>query len=374
MANGIIEMNNEFKLIKKYEQISELITANLKKGVRTNTAMSREDYEREISHGSLMAGETPQGLIILRNRPSHVKLNYYINDTGSPIDMAELEEAVRSAGWNEACEGSNNKGGQECPSPDKPIAVETAFRERDAALKETAGYLAGCGFKEVLSRVRLSRPADEPEENAGYYEKDMHGKTENIEEKNGMLTFYVKKSAVEDAAAIRPLLNSSFDPVTGCLPEDDELHSDAAAGNILMLFAVHDSRAASEHTLENLTGAAVPQPNIDSRHPAAVPQPNIDSRLTAAVPNASRHPAARPCGLLHYAAAKKSAEIKHLAIAPEYRGCGLSAALINAFLNECSGMKTTVWTGSGNAPALNAYKDCGFTEDGRRSSVMIYIG
>ena len=336
-------MNNEFKLIKKYEQISELITANLKKGVRTNTAMSREEYEREISRGSLMAGETPQGLIILRNRPSHVKLNYYINDTGSPIDMAELEEAVRSAGWNEACEGSNNKGGQECPSPDKPLAVETAFRERDAALKETAGYLAGCGFEEVLSRVRLSRPADEPEENAGYDEKDMHGKTENIEEKKGMLTFYVKKSTAEDAAAIRPLLNSSFDPVTGCLPEDDELHSDAAAGNILMLFAVHDSRAASEHTSENLTGAAVPN-------------------------------ASRPCGLLHYAAAKKSAEIKHLAIAPEYRGCGLSAALINAFLNECIGMKTTVWTGSGNAPALNAYKDCGFTEDGRRSSVMIYTG
>lgn len=352
-------MNNEFKLIKKYEQISELITANLKKGVRTNTAMSREEYEREISRGSLMAGETPHGLMILRNRPSHVKLNYYINDTGSPIEMAELEEAVRSAGWNEACECSNNKGGQERPSPDKPIAVETAFRERDAALKETAGYLAGCGFKEVLSRVRLSRPADDPEENAEYNEKNMHGKTENIEEKNGIFTVYVKKSTAEDAAAIRPLLNCSFDPVTGCLPEDDELHSDAAAGNILILFAVHDSRAASEHTHENLTGAAVPHQTPDSR-------------LTAAVPNASRHPAARPCGLLHYAAAKKSAEIKHLAIAPEFRGHGLSELLINAFLNECSCMKTTVWTGSGNAPALNAYKDCGFTEDGRRSSVMVY--
>ena len=326
MNNIIIEMDNKFKLIEKYEQISELITANLKKGVRTNTAMSREEYEREISHGSLMVGETPQGLIILRNRPSHIKLNYYINDIGSPIDLVELEKAIRAEGWNRSDECCNNKNEQERPSPDKLIVTETAFRERDTALKETVGYLAGCGFEEVLSRVRLSRPAGAPDENAENAVEISPEKVESREEENSGFTFYVKKSTAEDAAAIRPLLHSSFSPITGCLPEDDELRSDAAAGNILMLFA----------------------------------------------DNASRHPAARPCGLLHYAAAKKSAEIKHLAIAPQMRGKGLSAVLINAFLKECSGMKTTVWTGSGNAPALNAYKDCGFTEDGRRSSVMIY--
>lgn len=350
-------MDNKFKLIEKYEQISELITANLKKGVRTNTAMSREEYEREISHGSLMAGETPQGLIILRNRPSHIKLNYYINDIGSPIDLVELEKAIRAEGWNRSDECCNNKNEQERPSPDKLIVTETAFRERDTALKETVGYLAGCGFEEVLSRVRLSRPADAPDKNAENAVEISPEKVESREEENSKFTFYVKKSTTEDAAAIRPLLHSSFSPITGCLPEDDELRLDAAAGNILMLFADNDSRAASE--AEDFTGAAVKQPPHDSRHPAAVP-------------NASRLPAARPCGLLHYAAAKKSAEIKHLAIAPQMRGKGLSAVLINAFLKECSGMKTTVWTGSGNAPALNAYKDCGFTEDGRRSSVMIY--
>ena len=319
-------MDNKFKLIEKYEQISELITANLKKGVQTNTAMSREEYEREISHGSLMAGETPQGLIILRNRPSHIKLNYYINDIGSPIDLVELEKAIRAEGWNRSDECCNNKNEQERPSPDKLIVTETAFRERDTALKETVGYLSGCGFEEVLSRVRLSRPAGAPDENAENAVEISPEKVESREEENSGFTFYVKKSTAEDAAAIRPLLHSSFSPITGCLPEDDELQLDAAAGNILMLFADNDSR----------------------------------------------HPAARPCGLLHYAAAKKSAEIKHLAIAPQMRGKGLSAVLINAFLKECSGMKTTVWTGSGNAPALNAYKDCGFTEDGRRSSVMIY--
>ena len=352
-------MDNKFKLIEKYEQISELITANLKKGVRTNTAMSREEYEREISHGSLMAGETPQGLIILRNRPSHIKLNYYINDIGSPIDLVELEKAILPEGWNRSDECCNNKSEQERPSPDKLIVTETAFRERDTALKETVEYLAGCGFEEVLSRVRLSRPAGAPDENAENAVEISPEKVESREEENSKFIFYVKKSTAEDAAAIRPLLHSSFSPITGCLPEDDELRSDAAAGNILMLFAVNDSRAASENEPEDLTGAAVPQ------------QPS-DSRLPAAVPNASRLPAARPCGLLHYAVAKKSAEIKHLAIAPQMRGKGLSAVLINAFLKECSGMKTTVWTGSGNAPALNAYKDCGFTEDGRRSSVMIY--
>ncbi len=341
-------MNNEFKLIEKYEQISELITANLKKGVRTNTAMSREEYEREISHGSLMAGGTPQGLIILRNRPSHVKLNYYINDTDSPLDLSEIVEAVRAAGWNGHGECSNNKGEQERPSPDKQIVTETAFRERDAALKETVEYLKSCGFEEALSRVRLSRPAGRPDENSENTSKIAPEKAAKAEE-NNEFTFYVKKSTAEDAAAIRPLLHSSFDPVTGCLPEDDELYSDAAAGNILMLFADNDSRAASENESEYTSGAAVPQPTNDSRLPAAA-----------------------PCGILHYKAAKKSAEIKHLAIAPEFRGKGLSEILINAFINECKDLKTAVWTGSNNSAALNAYKDCGFKEDGRRSSVMIY--
>lgn len=296
-------MNNKFKLIENYEQISELITANLKKGVRTNTAMSREEYEREISRGNLLAGETPQGLIILRNRPSHVKLNYYINDTDSPIDMPETVEAVKAVGWNGQGECCNNKCKQERPSPDKQIVTETAFRERDAALKETVEYLAGCGFEEILSRVRLSRPAGSV-----------------INNKDVKMQFYVRSSMLEDAAAINKLLYDSFDPITGCLPEDDELRSDAAAGNIIML-------------------------------------EKNDTEL---------------CGLLHYRTAKKSAEIKHMAIAPQMRGNGLSAILINTFLNECSDLKTTVWTGRGNAAALNAYKNSGFIEDGRRSSVMIY--
>ena len=183
-------MDNKFKLIKKYEQISELITANLKKGVRTNTAMSREEYEREISHGSLMAGETPQGLIILRNRPSHIKLNYYINDIVSPIDLVELEKAIRAEGWNRSDECCNSKNEQERPSPDKLIVTETAFRERDTALKETVGYLAGCGFEEVLSRVRLSRPAGAPDENAENAVEISPEKVESREEENSRFTFY----------------------------------------------------------------------------------------------------------------------------------------------------------------------------------------
>lgn len=342
-------MNNEFKLIEKYEQISELITANLKKGVRTNTAMSREEYEREISHGSLMAGETPQGLIILRNRPSHVKLNYYINNTDSSLELSELTEAVRTAGWNVSDEYCDNKCEQERQSQDKPIVMETAFRERDAALKETVEYLADCGFEEILNRVHLSNTACARDENSEAVSNVAYVEAANEEEENNKFEFYVKKSTAEDAAAIRPLLDSSFNPITGCLPENDELYADAAAGNILMLFADNDSRAASKDSPKNRIGAAVLQQTNDSRHPAAV-----------------------PCGILHYRTSKKSAEIKHLAIAPQMRGNGLSSMLINTFLDECKDLKTTVWTGHGNAAALNAYKDCGFTEDGRRSSVMIY--
>jgi hypothetical protein len=119
----------QMELIKEYETISALITQSLKKGVRTNTAMSREGYEREIRRGNLMAGMTDTGLIILRNRESHVKMNFYINDISCKLKMDDICNLA------------------------KPIVTEIAYRERDAALKEAVQYLKECGFESILHRV-----------------------------------------------------------------------------------------------------------------------------------------------------------------------------------------------------------------------------
>lgn len=315
------EMMNKynFEIVTDYQEISDLITAHFKKGVRTNTAMSRQEYEREIALGTLLAGETPQGLVMLRNRFSRIMVNYYINDISGEneaLDALAFAEAARDAGWDLMIENVSGvtgvSGGQAAEEPEqgikkgKPIVVETAFREKDTGLKETSEYFGKCGFKEILSRVRLSRAADD-------------GNSGEAVVKSPAVR--IRRSMVQDNAAVKKLLFECFDIITGCLPEGDELEADAAAGNFLLLF------------------------NGGNEEPA---------------------------GLLHFSAGKKSAEIKHLCLRAGARGRGLSLELINAFIAEFGGIKMTVWTGSENHAALSAYKECGFEEDGRRSSVRVF--
>lgn len=301
-----MENKYKFQVITEYQQISDLITAHLKKGVRTNTAMSRDEYEWEIAHGALAVVETPPGLVMLRRRSSRIRMNYYFNDTGSEaekLDGAALMKVMEEIGWKSVSENgceandanSMNSAGMHKM---KPIVVETAFRERDAALKETVEYLAECGFKEIVSRVRLSRVAGDGVKVDGAA---------------------VRKATTDDARAVKQMLFDNFSAVTGCLPEDEELAADIAAGRFLMI---------GSGTL--------------------------------------------PAGLLHFGAGAKSADIRHLVVRADARGKGLSFKLINAFIKECGGVKASVWTGSENHAALNAYRDCGFEEDGRRSSVMIF--
>lgn len=317
------EMMNKynFKIVTDYQQISDLITAHFKKGVRTNTAMSRQEYEREIALGTILAGETPQGLVMLRNRFSRIMVNYYFNDISGEngelaLDALALAEAARDTGWDLTIENGSGvtveSGGQAAEEPEqgikkrKPIVAETAFREKDAGLKETSEYFGKCGFKEILSRVRLSRAAG-AENSGGAVVKSPAA--------------HVRRAAAQDTEAVKKLLFECFDIITGCLPEDDELETDAAAGNFLLLFDGSDEE---------------------------------------------------PAGLLHFSAGKKSAEIKHLCLRAGARGRGLSLELINAFIAEFGGIKMTVWTGSENHAALSAYKECGFEEDGRRSSVRVF--
>jgi GNAT superfamily N-acetyltransferase len=180
------------ELIKEYETISALITQSLKKGVRTNTAMSREGYEREIRRGTLMAGMTDTGLIILRNRESHIKMNFYINDISCKLKMDDICTADSSA---------------------KPIVTEIAYRERDAALKEAVQYLRECGFESILHRVHLT-----------------HGTDGGSAAVSTMPVPH--KASPTDTAEVMQLMKSCFDDLTGCIPEEDELYADICSGGV----------------------------------------------------------------------------------------------------------------------------------------------
>ena len=63
--------------------------------------------------------------------------------------------------------------------------------------------------------------------------------------------------------------------------------------------------------------------------------------------------------------------IKHICVREGLRGKGVGRKLCGAFLSENGNNKCSVWTGSGNAPALALYKSFGFSENGIRSIVYM---
>ena len=75
-------------------------------------------------------------------------------------------------------------------------------------------------------------------------------------------------------------------------------------------------------------------------------------------------------GLLHFSLDRRGGEIRHLAVRPDARGCGLSTRLISAYLSAAGGAATSVWTGADNLPALRAYAKLGFQPDGWESIVL----
>lgn len=166
-----------------YETLARLVSAHMTRGVVTNTMVSQEEYAGDLAAGTLEARETPAGLLLLRQRPTHIRLQFYLNDLSVPLGTA-------------------------LPSP---TVTEIAFRPRDVKLQQAVDYLRHQGFAPVLERVRLSRPAGE----APLPDRPLTRPTQS--------------------APVLAFLQENFSSLTGCLPTEGELDDLLAQGRVLTL-------------------------------------------------------------------------------------------------------------------------------------------
>lgn len=177
------------KQVKSYETLAPLLSAQLRRGVVTNCALSAEDWRREIEGGGLYARDWEGGLLLLRRRCGHVLLYFYLQAG------ADLPEDLVWEG---------------------PTVLEIAARPRDEGLLKSVELWRKRGFQLLFRRERLALP----------------GNTQ-VPAGSGPLVARMAKAA--DVAGLWTLLRDSFDPLTGCLPTREELERDVEAGNMVCL-------------------------------------------------------------------------------------------------------------------------------------------
>ncbi|MGN1410395.1 MAG: GNAT family N-acetyltransferase, partial [Eubacteriales bacterium] len=211
--------------------------------------------------------EAGDSLFILRAKNTHFAL-YYCMKIGDEFAMPQLPE---------------------------PVVTETAFRERDENLKKADEALVSAGFRREFYRNRMKRTPEDC---------DVPTFSENV-----------RAADENDFDFARELLLGCFSPLTGCLPDENELHLAVNEGRILL-----HSRG----------------------------------------------------GLLHYDKTRTGYELRHLCVTEKSRGCGVGGELVRAYDSLLDNKKSVVWVRDGYAPAEKVYEKNGYEKDGMRSSVLIY--
>jgi len=169
--------------IENFAQISDLLNAQLKKGVITNNFLRGDDYTREIANG-LYIHEADGALLLFRERGDHLVMTFYLHPN-----------AVLSL-----------------PETDWPVVTELSCRAKDAdAMANAAAQFCALGFHEVLRRTRRTR------------------KPEVFSEKT---TAFPAKP--EDFADVFRFLSEQFSALTGCLPTADDLRENLANGHTVI--------------------------------------------------------------------------------------------------------------------------------------------
>lgn len=188
------------KQIASYEELAPLLSAQLRRGVVTNAALSPEDWRREIAAGTLRVQGWDGGLLLLRQREGCSRLSFYLQEMALPEDLD----------W----------GG--------PVVLEIAARPRDEGLLRAGEFWRGQGFTELFRRERLALP-----------------KGTAAAAGDGPLK--ARMARPEDAGAVEELLGACFDPVTGCLPTRAELARDLEDGNVVCAAAPDGALAGVLH-------------------------------------------------------------------------------------------------------------------------------
>ena len=116
--------------IENFAQISDLLNAQLKRGVLTNNFLRGEDYTREIANG-LYIHEADGALLLFRERGDHLVMTFYLHPN-----------AVLSL-----------------PETDRPVVTELSCRAKDAeVMANAAEQFCALGFRQVLRRTRSTSP------------------------------------------------------------------------------------------------------------------------------------------------------------------------------------------------------------------------
>ena len=89
--------------IENFAQISDLLNAQLKRGVLTNNFLRGEDYTREIANG-LYIHEADGALLLFRERGDHLVMTFYLHP-GAVLSL---------------------------PKTDRPVVTELSCRAKDA--------------------------------------------------------------------------------------------------------------------------------------------------------------------------------------------------------------------------------------------------
>lgn len=149
---------------ESYAALAPLLSAQLRRGVVTNCFLSAEDYQRELPRG-LYYEEREGCLLLLRQRPGHLILNFYLQPGGTFFPAGRK----------------------------KAVVTELSCRAKDAdAMSAAAEQLRGLGFAECFRRL----PA-----------RAARGEAAEAEE-----------AADASFDAMRAFLLAQFDPLTGCHP------------------------------------------------------------------------------------------------------------------------------------------------------------
>ena len=178
--------------LKDINEASRLAFAYMKPGVITNHVMTADEYQADINAGTLYAHTWPGGVLILRSREGYHLLSFYINDHGA-LPNVELP---------------------------RDTVIEIAFKPKGAeAVKKTIQYWERVGLKQVLERIRLTRPA---------------GLRYNPAVQNGT-DFDIVLATPQDFNDCRKLIQASFDQLTGHIPSSKEIEDSIAGGCILCI-------------------------------------------------------------------------------------------------------------------------------------------
>lgn len=266
--------------IKTLEQLSPLISAQFKRGVMANAPLSPASFQREIQRGTLFAQRMDGGLILLRRRDGFWRMSFYLQPDG---DVSSLELP-------------------------KQTVLEIPTRPRDLALKQSETLWKEKGFRLLFSRQRMElvRRSD-----------DVAVRSDCCVPLAGCC---VRPAVAGDEPEILRLMEENYDRRTACLPTDDELSEDVAAGQVFLAVTCPEGQVA---------------------------------------------------GFLRLLRTKRIAEVRQIAVSEPFRGRGIAGALLNQ-LTLAEGQKGHVWVSQNNGAALRLYESFGFVKDEWTSTVWIY--